>query len=261
MSNIQPNNPNNKNNSGFIKNDSDLTNTVNRHDIKTVHNDIFVPQHDNLNQRSIVGSKNKYVHEIEKQPDIEKRPCHNYGHEIPQQQMSNETKLKNPMHITNADDSSGWLNDEKIRRPMPDANPTHDITLDKQRGRERVHTSQNENSVAQLYEPPVYREPISPSNDGLHHQFNEHIPPKEQQDAKWWRREVQPTQKSAPFEDIRSVPTQRNNNNEYDCSGRCSNNVYNDVHNNNREQHETRGAHHWRQQKSDNELAGNKVTI
>ena len=253
MSNIQPHNPNNKNNSGFIKNDSDLTNTVNRHDIKTVHNDIFVPQHDNLNQRSIVGSKNKYVHEIEKQPDIEKRPGHNFGHEIPQQQMSNETKLKNPMHITNADDSSGWLNDEKIRRPMPDANPTHDITLDKQRGRERVHTSQNENSVAQLYEPPVYREPISPSNDGLHHHFNEHIPPKEQQDAKWWRREVQPTQKSAPFEDIRSVPTQRNNN-EYDCSGRCSNNVY-DVHNH---EQQPRGAYHWQQ--GDKELEGNKVT-
>jgi hypothetical protein len=36
------------------------------------------------------------------------------------------------------------------------------------------------------------------------------------------------------------------------------NNVYNDVHNNCEQQ--TRGAHQWRQQKSDNELAGNKVT-
>ena len=251
------NNPttnNNNNNCTFIRNDNAISNATNKNDIKTVHNDISsMPQHDNVNQRGIVGSKNKHLRKIEK-------PGHNFGHDDDRaspNQMSNETNLKNSIHHINTVGDGGWYEDEKIRS-MTAANPSNTLktTLDNQRGRETIHSSQ-EHCAPQHQLSPVHGQlQTLPTGNRLHHHFNEeHKPRKEQQDAKWWRREIQPTQQSAPFEDIRSVPTQ----NEYDCSGRCSNNVYNDVHNNNREQHETRGAHHWRQQQSDNELAQNKV--
>ena len=245
----------NNNNCTFIRNDNTISNATNKHDIKTVHNDISMPQHDNLNQRGIVGSlssKNKHVQEIEK-------PGNNFGHDDDRKpnQMSNETNLKNSIHQINTDGDGGWHEDEKIRS-MTAANPSNTLktTLDNQRGRETIYSSQ-EHRAPQHQLSPVHGQPQTlATGNRLHHHFNEeHKPRKEQQDAKWWRREIQPTQQSAPFEDIRSVPTQ----NEYDCSGRCSNNVYNDVHKNCEQQ--TRGAHHWRQQKSDNELAGNKVTI
>ena len=234
MSNTTTNS--NNNNSTPKNNDSAVYNVTNKHDIKTVHNNIFVPQHDNLHQRGIVGSKNKYVDEI-------KEPCHNFGHDDQvSSQMSNEENLKYSIQH-NDDGDGGWLNDRK----MSALNPSTDSTLDHEGGRERVYTT-HENRAQQ---PPVYREPqLQTTGNRLHHQFNEHKPQKEQQDAKWWRREIQPTEQSAPFEDIRSVPTHI----EYDCSGRCSNNVY-DVHNH----EQLRGAYHWQQ--GDNELAGNKVTI
>ena len=249
MINTATNNNNNINNSTSDINDSAAGNSINRHDIKTVHNDIFVPQHDKLNQRGIVGSKNKYVHE-----EIEK-PCHNFGHDVHviPHQMNNETYPKKSMHpIIDDDDKSGWL-DNKKNRPMSATNPTHDNTLDKQRGRERGYSIQSEKCVPHQPQPPVYRESqLQTTEDRLHHPFNDdHKPQKEQQDAKWWRREIQPTQHSASFEDVISVPTQ----NEYDCSGRCSNNAY-DVHN----PEQTSGAYNWNNQ-SDDALAGNKVTI
>ena len=231
----------NNNNSTSKNNDSAIYNVTNKPDIKTVHNDIFVPQHDNLHQRGIVGSKNKYVDEI-------KKPSHNFGHDdqVPSQ-MSNEENLKHSIqHIDTGE--SGWLHDNKTRS-MSAINPSTDSTLDNERGRERFYTTQ-ENRAPHHQQPPVYREPqLQTTGNRLHHQFNEHKPQKEQQDAKWWRREIQPTEQSAPFEDIRSVPTHK----EYDCSGRCSNNVY-DV----RDHEQTRGAYRWQQ--GDNELAGNKVT-
>ena len=59
------NNPttnNNNNNCTFIRNDNAISNATNKNDIKTVHNDISsMPQHDNVNQRGIVGSKNKHL--------------------------------------------------------------------------------------------------------------------------------------------------------------------------------------------------------
>jgi hypothetical protein len=228
MSNTTTNS--NNNNSTSKNNDSAIYNVTNKHDIKTVHNDIFVPQHDNLHQRvGIVGSKNKSVEEI-------KKPCHNFGHDdqVPSQ-MSNEENLKHSI--------------QDINKKMSALNPSTDSTLDNERGRERVYTIQEENRAPHHQQPPVYREPQT-TGDRLHHQFNEHKPQKEQQDAKWWRREIQPTEQSAPFEDIRSVPTHT----EYDCSGRCSNNVY-DVHNH----EQPRGAYNWQQ--GDNELAGNTVII
>ena len=256
------NNPttnNNNNNCTSTRNDNAISNGTSRHDIKTVHNDISsMPQHDNVNQRGIVGnssSKNKHLQKIEK-------PGHNFGHDdhAPPNQMSNGTNLKNSIHHINSLDGnkdSGWYEDEKIRSPTA-TNPSSALktTLDNPRGREKFHSSQDYCAPHHQLSPVHGQPQTITTGNRLHHQFNEeHKPRPEQQDAKWWRREIQPTQQSAPLEDIRSVPTQ----NEYDCSGRCSNNVYNDVHNNNREQHEARRAHHWRQQQSDNELAGNKV--
>ena len=240
MSNATRNN--NNNNSTSNKNDSAISNILNKHDIKTIHNNVSVPQSERLDQRAILGSKNKNVHEIEK-------PCHNYGHDVHvPHQMSNETNLKNSIYHIDADDS-GWLDNKKIR-PMSATSPPYDTTLDKERGRERGYITR-ENRMhhhqSPQAQPPVYRESQLPIGGGLHHQFSEHKPQKEQQDAKWWRREIQQTQ-SAPFEDIRSVPTY----NEYDCSGRCSNNAY-DVH----DHKQTRGACHWQ---NDKELEESKVT-
>ena len=198
-----------------------------------------------LDQTNVVGSnKNKYVVEVQK-------PCHNFGHDVNvPKQMSNETNLKKSFdQFGNGD--SGRFDDKKIR-PMSDTSPSDVTSSDNEGGRERGYTAR-ENRVPhhQSHETqsPVYLQPQIPTSDRLHHQINEHKPQKEQQDAKWWRREMQQTQ-SAPFEDIRSVPTY----NEYDCSGRCSNNVY-DVHNH----EQLRGAYHWNQ--GDNELARNKVII
>ena len=249
MSNTATNNNNNINTSN--NNESASGTSINKHDIKTVHNDIFVPPHDKLNQRGIVGSKNKYVHE-----EID-NPILNFGHEVHviPQQMNNEMNPKKSIHPIMADDDSGCLADKRVR-PMSAANlQTHDQTIDKERGRERVvHTNVHcEDGAPSKPQPPVFdgEAHLLSTEDRLHHHSNDHKPQKEQQDAKWWRREIRPTQHSAPFEDLRSVPT----HNEYDCSGRCSNNVY-DVHNH----EQTRGAYNWHKQ-GDDILASNKVNI